>query len=68
VLNQRLTELRDAGVVETGPQGYRLTETGAELLKALAPLDAWAKRWGAADAGAQARRGRGSVKKCAAGR
>jgi DNA-binding HxlR family transcriptional regulator len=48
VLNQRLTELREAGLVDTGTGGYRLTKRGAELRDALAPLDAWAKRWGAA--------------------
>jgi DNA-binding HxlR family transcriptional regulator len=45
VLNQRLAELREAGLVEAGEGGYRLTERGAELQDALAPLDAWAKRW-----------------------
>jgi DNA-binding HxlR family transcriptional regulator len=46
VLNQRLAELRGAGIVAQGAGGYKLTTTGAQLLKALAPLDAWAKRWG----------------------
>lgn len=45
VLNQRLRELRDAGLVETGEGGYRLTRTGAQLHAALTPLDTWAKRW-----------------------
>ena len=45
VLNQRLTELREAGLVETGEGGYALTRRGADLQEALAPLDAWAKRW-----------------------
>lgn len=45
VLNQRLGELREAGIVTGGPGGYRLTDSGRELLEALAPLDAWAKRW-----------------------
>jgi DNA-binding HxlR family transcriptional regulator len=45
VLNQRLAELREAGLLEAGAGGYRLTDTGNELLAALAPLDAWAKRW-----------------------
>ena len=62
VLNQRLAELRDAGLVETAPDGYRLTETGAELLQALAPLDVWAKRWGTSTPG------RGSGKRAATGR
>jgi DNA-binding HxlR family transcriptional regulator len=45
VLNQRLAELRAAGLVEAGEGGYRLTPHGSELRAALAPLDAWAKRW-----------------------
>jgi DNA-binding HxlR family transcriptional regulator len=47
VLNQRLGELRDAGVVEVGEGGYALSEEGAELLRSLRPLDAWAQRWAA---------------------
>ena len=48
VLNDRVGELRDASIVtnEAGG-GYRLTTEGVELLGALAPLDAWAKRWAA---------------------
>jgi DNA-binding HxlR family transcriptional regulator len=45
VLNQRLAELREAGVVEAGEGGYRLTKRGIQLKDALAPLDEWAKRW-----------------------
>src|SRR5688500_11508696 len=45
VLNQRLAELRGAGLVDAGPDGYRLTKRGLELREALGPLDAWAKRW-----------------------
>jgi DNA-binding HxlR family transcriptional regulator len=48
VLNQRLSELRDAGLVETGAGGYSLTRRGKELHRALEPLDGWAKRWAAA--------------------
>lgn len=46
VLNDRLHELREAGIVD-GEQagGYRLSREGHELLEALAPMDAWAKRW-----------------------
>jgi DNA-binding HxlR family transcriptional regulator len=47
VLNQRLAELREAGIVDQGAGGYKLTKRGAVLLEALAPLDSWAKRWGA---------------------
>jgi DNA-binding HxlR family transcriptional regulator len=47
VLNQRLRELRNAGVVAAGDgDGYRLTEQGMALLDALAPLHEWAARWG----------------------
>jgi DNA-binding HxlR family transcriptional regulator len=42
VLNTRLTELREAGIVE---EGYALTTEGVRLLDAFGPLDAWAKRW-----------------------
>ena len=45
VLNQRLAELRDAGLIESGKGGYRLTKQGHRLKDALAPLDNWAKRW-----------------------
>ena len=45
VLNQRLTELREAGLITTNAGGYHLTKRGAELQEALAPLDSWAKRW-----------------------
>jgi DNA-binding HxlR family transcriptional regulator len=62
VLNQRLGELREAGLIETGAAGYLLTKTGTDLLEALAPLDSWAKRWGASP------QGEGSAKKSAAGR
>jgi DNA-binding HxlR family transcriptional regulator len=45
VLNQRLGELRDAGIVDDLPSGYGLTAEGRRLQPALAPLDAWARRW-----------------------
>ena len=46
VLNDRLSELRLAGVVEVGTHnGYALTAEGSDLLHALAPLDDWASRW-----------------------
>jgi DNA-binding HxlR family transcriptional regulator len=46
VLNQRLAELRESGVVELEPQaGYRLSEEGVSLLHALAPLEDWASKW-----------------------
>ncbi len=46
VLSQRLSELREAGIVEHGPDSaYALSPEGRKLLGALAGLDAWAKRW-----------------------
>jgi DNA-binding HxlR family transcriptional regulator len=50
VLNQRLRELRTAGIVELSEGGYQLTAEGRGLRDAFAPLDAWAKRWGRARA------------------
>jgi DNA-binding HxlR family transcriptional regulator len=47
VLNQRLAELRDLGLVELGADGYRLTDDGESLGKHLHALDAWANRWAA---------------------
>jgi DNA-binding HxlR family transcriptional regulator len=46
VLNQRLSELREARIVETSDDGYRLTGEGAELMTLMTPLSRWAKRWG----------------------
>jgi DNA-binding HxlR family transcriptional regulator len=45
VLNERLRELRAAGVVERERSGYALSAEGRELLAAFAPLEAWAQRW-----------------------
>jgi len=46
VLNDRLRELRDAGIVTTAPAGgYRLSGDGRDLLQALTPIDAWSQRW-----------------------
>ncbi len=48
VLNQRLRELRAAGVVSQHPgDGYELTAEGRELVQALSPIHAWAARWAA---------------------
>lgn len=51
MLNRRLAELRDAGVVATGDGGYALTEPGRALLAAMAPLQKWADAWAAGQAG-----------------
>ena len=45
VLNQRLGELREAGLADSTDDGYRLTSLGLELVAAFAPLQAWAIRW-----------------------
>jgi DNA-binding HxlR family transcriptional regulator len=46
VLNDRLRELREAGIVTATPgEGYSLTREGLLLIDDLAPLDGWAKRW-----------------------
>ncbi len=46
VLNERLRELRDAGVVELQEGGgYVLTAEGRALGDLLLPLHAWAERW-----------------------
>jgi DNA-binding HxlR family transcriptional regulator len=45
VLNQRLRELRAAGIVEGGDGGYRLTQEGERLLEAFPPISDWAERW-----------------------
>lgn len=46
VLNTRLRELRDTGIVELdGGAGYQTTARGAGLLRALEPLNAWATQW-----------------------
>jgi DNA-binding HxlR family transcriptional regulator len=47
VLNERVRELRAAGIVEREAGGYRLSREGRALLDVLAPLDRWAKRWAA---------------------
>ncbi|MBN8508621.1 MAG: helix-turn-helix transcriptional regulator [Burkholderiales bacterium] len=45
LLNTRLKELREAGLVEHLGEGYQLTASGGELLAALQPLSDWAQRW-----------------------
>ncbi|GAA1619411.1 hypothetical protein GCM10009789_86440 [Kribbella sancticallisti] len=47
VLAERLTDLRDMGVVHDLPEegGYGLTDQGHQLLEIMLPLDDWANRW-----------------------
>lgn len=57
VLNDRLAELRAAGVVEQGDDGYALSEEGARLLEIFPSLQEWAERWAARE-GVRRRRSR----------
>lgn len=43
VLNARLGELRELGIVELTEDGYRLTESGSELAPILLDLHDWAE-------------------------
>ena len=45
VLNQRISELRTARIIDHAGGGYRLTAEGKKLLASIAPLSDWAKRW-----------------------
>ncbi|MET0724180.1 MAG: helix-turn-helix domain-containing protein [Tardiphaga sp.] len=46
VLQGRLSELREAGLVELLPgDGYRLTPLGRELMESFLPLHHFAERW-----------------------
>ena len=40
-------ELTEAGIVERGDGGYRLTADGRELMELLRPLGQWSQRWAA---------------------
>lgn len=44
-LNTRIKELREAGLLTHGNEGYCLTPAGADLAKRLADLPAFATRW-----------------------
>ena len=45
VLNTRVGELIEAGIVSLADEGYALTKEGRVLLEALLPLHDWAERW-----------------------
>jgi DNA-binding HxlR family transcriptional regulator len=44
-LNTRIKELREAGLVGHGGEGYSLTPSGQDLLKRLSDLQAFAVKW-----------------------
>ncbi len=45
IMQTRLTELRDAGLVELTEAGYGLTPLGRELMQLFMPLHHFAERW-----------------------
>jgi DNA-binding HxlR family transcriptional regulator len=45
VLTDRLSELREAGIVERADDGYQLSARGAELGKTVLQLARWAADW-----------------------
>lgn len=58
VLNTRLTELRDAGLVDHDADGYGLTARGRSLASLVLPLHSWAEDWARELAGQRGRRSR----------
>ncbi len=46
-LNTRIKELRDAGLLTHGGEGYAVTAAGGDLLKRLGDLQAFASKWAA---------------------
>ncbi len=49
-LNTRIKELREAGLMTHGSDGYAVTVAGADLLKRLGDLQAFATKWSAGQA------------------
>ncbi|MBI3533316.1 MAG: transcriptional regulator [Curvibacter sp. PD_MW3] len=49
-LNTRIKELREAGLLGHGSDGYLLTSTGLDLLKRLGDLQAFASKWATSQA------------------
>ena len=44
-LNTRIKELREAGLLQHGGDGYSVTASGVDLLRRLSELPAFAGRW-----------------------
>lgn len=44
-LNTRIKEMREAGLITHGSDGYIVTPMGADLLKRMADLSAFATKW-----------------------
>jgi DNA-binding HxlR family transcriptional regulator len=49
-LNTRIKELREAGLVNHGSEGYVVTPAGSDLLKRMSELPAFAAKWVASQA------------------
>ena len=49
-LNTRIKDLREAGLLDHGSDGYTVTPVGQDLLKRLSDVQAFANRWTAARA------------------
>ena len=47
ILNSRLKDLREAGIIERSLEGYELTERGKKLRDALDPIGKWSLEWAA---------------------
>lgn len=45
VLNKRLKDLRELGLVDHEAEGYGYTRLGRELGEILASMDQWSKKW-----------------------
>ena len=49
-LNTRIKELREAGLLDHGSSGYLVTPLGADLLKRMGDLSAFATKWATSQA------------------
>lgn len=47
VLNNRLKQLNEAKLIESGEGGYKLTALGLSLMATLDPLREWSSEWAA---------------------
>ena len=49
-LNTRIKELREAGLMDHGSEGYCVTPSGSDLLKRMNEMQAFAGRWAVSQA------------------
>jgi DNA-binding HxlR family transcriptional regulator len=45
ILNSRIKDLREAGIIENTDKGYALTKRGRELREIVVPIGKWAIAW-----------------------